>query len=242
MNRTWASRRPLYVLLGLLCVFTVTASSQAPSPPQPPPFQIHFFAQVDYGTVNQLISMVDQQLKMGTKDFTILISSPGGDPTAGFAAYSYLHGINANVTTFNLGDVDSAANLLFCAGKHRFALPGTRFLIHGTSYAPSPGLQLDLGGLDAQAAQIRNLNEMMGSILVGATKNKKAEIDAAIHSQRILTADDAKDWGLIQEVRTTFIVPGASLATITPTPMPTPPKPTTPPSPFSSISGEGITN
>jgi ATP-dependent protease ClpP protease subunit len=164
----------------------VQAQAPAVAPTTPPAFQIHFFAQVDYNSINQLIGMIDQQMRMGTKDFYILLSSPGGDPSAGLAAYTYLHGLPVNITTFNLGDVDSAANLIFCAGKQRYAMPGTRFLIHGASYNAPPGTQLDSAGLDAQLAQIKNLNDMMENVINSATKDRKSDIDAAIHSQKIL--------------------------------------------------------
>jgi ATP-dependent protease ClpP protease subunit len=59
----------------------------------------------------------DQVQQHQTQHIVILISSPGGDTTAAFAAYNVLRNVKADITTFNIGHVDSAAMLLFCAGK-----------------------------------------------------------------------------------------------------------------------------
>jgi len=70
-----------------------------------------------------LLQSVDTQLKQGRTQIVILISSPGGDVLSGFTPYKYLKGIQAEVTTINIGSVDSAATIIFCAGKKRYSVP-----------------------------------------------------------------------------------------------------------------------
>ena len=63
------------------------------------PVVVRFFAPVIDATVNALMSAVDQKMKQGVKDFTILISSPGGSVIHGLSAYNYLKGLPVSITT-----------------------------------------------------------------------------------------------------------------------------------------------
>lgn len=200
--------------LSLIFASFTCADAQQAAPPQIPSV-IHFFVPVDYASVNQLITTVDQQIRSGTKDITILLSSPGGDPAAGLAAYNYLRVVNANITTYNLGVVDSAATLVFCAGKTRYAVAGTRFLIHGASMNQVAATALDATTLDAQLQQIKSINAMMLQV-VGATIKPKSRSDAeaAIRGQKILSPEEAKDWGLISDTRDPQMVPGSIVSVI----------------------------
>ncbi|MCK4844030.1 MAG: Clp protease, partial [Dehalococcoidia bacterium] len=63
------------------------------------PVVVRFFAPVMDATVNALMSAVDQRMKQGTRDFIILVSSPGGSVVHGLSAYNYLKGLPASITT-----------------------------------------------------------------------------------------------------------------------------------------------
>src|SRR6266550_2750219 len=91
----------------LLCV--ISAQSQQ-IPVQVPPERviINFIVPVSPDSVNLLMAIVNAQVRNGTKKITIVISSSGGDPNAGFAAYNFLRNVQAEITTFNGGAVDSA--------------------------------------------------------------------------------------------------------------------------------------
>ncbi len=143
--------RHLMLLTGICVLSSFPSFPQAQNPPIQPnssaqiaeqPFQISFFVPIDSASVNQLTQIVNMQVNIGRKHFIILLSSQGGEVLSGLAAYYYLHGLNIDLTTYNLGQVDSAANLIFCAGKHRYALPNTRFLIHSSFNILPPGAPL----------------------------------------------------------------------------------------------------
>lgn len=123
---------------------------------------------------------------------------------------------DANITTFNIGNVDSAAVLLYCAGKHRYSLPGpgTRFLIHGNQVNFGTGVSMDASALDAQAQQIKSLNRMVSQVLSLTSPTKKEAIEQAIRSQIILTPEEAMEWGIVQEIRKDFMEPGATLIAV----------------------------
>ena len=179
------------------------------------PFQINWLIPVDANSVNQLVQVVNGQVRLGRKNFIILISSQGGEVLSGLAAYNFLHGLGVNITTFNMGQVDSAANLIFCAGNHRYALPESRFLLHSSFTLLPPGTLLNAEFLDGQYQQVQSMNKLITEVLNKTTNNKHtAEIDAAVRGQKILTPSDAKQWGLIDEERKDYVTPNAVIATI----------------------------
>ena len=97
------------------------------------PTVIKFFAPVIDVTINALMDAINQKMKQGVNQFTILISSPGGSVFHGLSAYNYLKGLPVSVTTHNFGSVDSIGVVLFCGGSKRLSVPEARFLLHGVS-------------------------------------------------------------------------------------------------------------
>ena len=97
------------------------------------PIIIKFFAPVIDVTVNALMDAIDQKMKQGIRDFTILISSTGGSVMHGLSTYNYLKGLPANIITHNFGNVDSIGLVLYCAGAKRLSVPQARFLLHGVN-------------------------------------------------------------------------------------------------------------
>jgi ATP-dependent protease ClpP protease subunit len=156
-------------------------------------------------------------MRNGATKVKILLSSSGGDTASAFAGYNYLHNLPIHITTYNVGTVDSAAVLLFCGGRERYALPGTRFLIHGNSLTVPPGMPLNASSLDAQLQQIKSLNQMIIQV-VSATSNEKMRpnIETAVRDQTILSAEEAKAWGLVQNVRTNFMEVGDMMVALPP--------------------------
>jgi ATP-dependent Clp protease, protease subunit len=207
----------LFVAVGI----AVSAQTPQAAPVQPPavdmsaPLQLNWVVPVDANSVNQMIQVVNAQIHLGRKNFIILISSQGGEVLSGLTAYNFLHGLNASITTFNMGQVDSAANLIFCAGNHRYALPDSRFLLHSSFTLLPPGTPLNAQYLDGQYQQVLSMNKLMSDVLNSATNNKHtAEIEAAVRGQKILTPSEAKQWGLIDEERDNYVTPNAVIATI----------------------------
>ncbi|MGA2905459.1 MAG: ATP-dependent Clp protease proteolytic subunit [Candidatus Korobacteraceae bacterium] len=208
----------LSVLLAAPLCLPLTAQQQ--SPPQQQQSVINFFVEVNGVSVNQLIQTVNAQIRAGISKITILISSTGGDTASAFTAYNYLKGVPAEITTFNVGNVDSAATIIYCAGHYRYSLPGTRFLIHGAAIQFSGTGFLDAQTLDNQVQIIQNQNRMIAHVVSATTNKKEAEMDTILKGQKILTPEEAKAWGLVQAVKTDFFQPGATLVSINlPVPM-----------------------
>ena len=96
-------------------------------------FVIRFYSPVNEASIGSLMKAVDQKVAGGATQFTVLISTSGGSVFHGLTAYNYLKGNPAQVTTHNIGSVDSIGVALFCAGQRRISVPQARFLLHPVS-------------------------------------------------------------------------------------------------------------
>lgn len=205
---------------------------------------------MDPQTVGLLLQTVDAQYKMGVRRFIILISSQGGDVLSGIMAYNYLKGLQIDLTTVNVGNVDSSAGIMYCAGTKRDSVPEARFLIHEVSLtiqSNGPGnMSIDLPSLEAQISMLESQESTIAKILATAANKPQAEAEKRIHTQAALSAQEAKDWGLVQDIRTQLFDPNDSnLVLAVPQPAVISPQlsPTVPTIPQFSYSGaKQITN
>jgi len=201
----------------LLFALTFPVSTKAQQPEEKKVI-INFLVEVNASTVNQLLQVVNAQIRERVHKITILISSAGGDPSAAFAAYNFLRGIPAEVTTFNIGNVDSAALILYCGGRNRYSLPGTRFLIHGSSLtisgAGSINISIDSSGLEAQLQLLKSLNQMAARAIASVTNKNESELEAVLRGHTVLTPEQAKEWGIVKDIKTEFMQPGDVLISV----------------------------
>lgn len=135
------------------------------------------------------------------KDISLYINSPGGSITAGMAIYDTMQFIKPDVTTICLGQAASMGALLLTAGAKgkRFGLPNSRILIH----------QPSIGGISGQATDIRihaeeimRMRELTSGILARHTGQPMDVIERDVERDRIMSADQALEYGLIDQVIT----------------------------------------
>ena len=139
------------------------------------------------------------------KDIYLYINSPGGSYTAMTAIYDTMQFIKPEIQTICLGQAASAAALLLAAGTHgkRFALPHSRILIH-QPYSEGGGQGSDI---EIQANEILRMRDEMEGILALHTGRSKSQIAEDIERDKILTADMAKEFGIIDQVIASRKVP-----------------------------------
>ena len=132
------------------------------------------------------------------KDIALYINSPGGSITSLFAIYDTMEYIKPDVSTVCLGQAASAAAVLLAAGApgKRFALPRARVLLH----QPSGGAEGQAGDIEIQAREILRLRDQLNEILAEKTGKTPEEIDADTDRDFILTAQEAKEYGLVDDV------------------------------------------
>ena len=132
------------------------------------------------------------------KDINLYINSPGGDINSLFAVYDTMQFIRCDVSTTVMGQAASAAAVLLAAGAKgkRFALPNSRVLIH----QPHGGAQGQAVDIEIQAKEILRYRKLIDEILAMHTGQSLEKISKDTDRDFIMTADQAKDYGLIDEV------------------------------------------
>ena len=177
------------------------------------PIVIRFFAPVIDVTVNALINAVDQKMKQGITELTLLISSPGGSVHHGLSAYNYLKGIPVNVTTHNFGSVDSIGVIVFCGGNNRLSVPEARFLLHGVS-STFQNERLEEKQLEERLKGLQNNVENIAKVIAANTNKSVQDIRDAILDRTILNPEEAKVWGLVNEIKAELFGVGSEVIPI----------------------------
>jgi ATP-dependent Clp protease, protease subunit len=133
------------------------------------------------------------------KDISLYINSPGGSISAGMAIYDTMQFIRPDVTTICIGQAASMGALLLAAGApgKRFALPNSRILIHQPSMSGLAGQATDI---DIHAREILRLRESMNQILAKHTSQSVERIQKDVERDYIMTADQAKHYGIVDQV------------------------------------------
>ncbi len=178
------------------------------------PVVIRFFAPVIDATVNALMSAVDQKMKQGTKDFIILISSPGGSVPHGLSAYNYLKGLPASITTHNFGSVDSVAMVLYCAGSRRLSVPQARFLLHGVAAEFRGEQRLEEPQLEERLKGLRIDMENIARVIAANTGKNAEDVTAAMIERTTLNPEEALSWGLVHEIKSELFEAGSEVIAI----------------------------
>lgn len=132
------------------------------------------------------------------KDINLYINSPGGDINALFAIYDTMQYIKPDITTICFGQAASAAAVLLAAGARgkRLALPHARILVH-QPYAGASGQASDI---ELIAAEIARLKASLEEVLAAHTGQPIAKIAADTDRDFVMTAEQARDYGVIDEV------------------------------------------
>ena len=132
------------------------------------------------------------------KDIAFYINSPGGVVSAGLAMYDTMQYIRSPVSTVCIGMAASMGSLLLTAGEKgkRFALPNSRIMIH----QPSGGAQGQATDIEIQAREILLLRKRLNEIYVKHTGQPLEIIEQRVERDTYMSAEDARDFGLIDEV------------------------------------------
>jgi ATP-dependent Clp protease protease subunit len=137
------------------------------------------------------------------RDIQIYINSPGGSFTALTAIYDTMMYVRPEIQTICMGQAASAAAVLLAAGTKgkRSALSNSRILIH----QPSGGTEgpMQISDLDIQAREIQRMRELMETILARHTGQDVETVRTDVERDKIFTADQAKEYGIVDDVITT---------------------------------------
>jgi ATP-dependent Clp protease, protease subunit len=135
------------------------------------------------------------------KEISIYINSPGGVVTAGLAIYDTMQFIRPPVSTLCIGQAASMGSLLLAAGAvgQRFALPNARIMVH----QPSAGYQGQVTDILIHAREVEGLKRRLNEIYVKHTGKDYKAIEEALERDNFMTADMAKEFGIVDQVMET---------------------------------------
>ena len=132
------------------------------------------------------------------KEISMYINSPGGVVTSGMAIYDTMQYIRAPVATLCIGQAASMGSLLLAAGEKgmRYALPNARIMVH----QPSGGFHGQASDIERHAQEILDMRARLNKIYVTHTGQSLRKIEDALERDTFMTAEQAKDFGLVDEV------------------------------------------
>lgn len=138
------------------------------------------------------------QMSDPKKDIHLYINSPGGSVTSGLAIYDTMQFLTCDVNTYCIGQAASMGAVLLCAGTKgkRYALPNARIMIH----QPWGGVQGQATDISIQAKEILRLKDRLNEILATHCGQSIDSITKDTDRDRFMSADEAKSYGLVDEV------------------------------------------
>ena len=143
----------------------------------------------------QLLFLQSQDAK---KEISVYVNSPGGSVTAGLAIYDTMQFVKCPIATYCIGQAASMGAVLLTAGAkgRRFALPNARIMIH----QPWGGAEGKASDIEITAKEILRLKEILNGILAKHSGQKMADVVKDTDRDHFMSAEEAKTWGLIDEV------------------------------------------
>ncbi len=134
------------------------------------------------------------------KEIAMYINSPGGVVTSGLSIYDTMQYIRPAISTLCVGQAASMGSLLLAAGQKdiRMSLPNSRIMVH----QPSGGYQGQASDILIHARETQNLKNRLNKIYVEHTGQELSAVEAALERDNFMTAEQAKDWGLIDNIVT----------------------------------------
>ena len=132
------------------------------------------------------------------KEIYLYINSPGGLVTAGLGIYDTLQYVKPDISTLCIGQAASMGSFLLAAGTKgkRFSLPNSRIMVH----QPSAGFQGQVTDIEIHANEVSSLKKRLNEIYSKHTGKSVDEVKSALERDNFMTAELAKDFGLIDQV------------------------------------------
>ncbi len=160
--------------------------------------------QIDDASANDVMAqLITLESIDPDRDVLMYINSPGGSMTSMMAIYDTMQYIQPEIQTFCLGQAASAAAVLLAAGTKgkRMALPNSRILIHQPAVESGYGQSSDL---EIQAREILRMRTAMEKVIAMHTGRDEDQVRRDVERDKFFTAEEAKEYGLVDEVLTTL--------------------------------------
>jgi ATP-dependent Clp protease protease subunit len=187
---------------------------------------IRFMAPVIPGSIDFLMKIIDQKIHQRYERLHLMLSSPGGSVFHGLSVYNCLKGAPIEVHTYNFGSVDSIGVVIYCAGSKRHCVPHARFLIHGVRMNFSGNASMDEFQLHEHLKSIQIDQKNIARVIADTSGKGSDAVEKDMHDRRTLNPQEAKDYGLVHDIKSGLFPLGAEFLSIgEPVQQPEPPNP-----------------
>jgi ATP-dependent protease ClpP protease subunit len=162
---------------------------------------VSFSAEIVPHTTESLISVMANLVNQGVADVYLMLSTPGGSVMHGMNLYNVLRSLPVNLTTHNVGNVDSIGNAVFLAGSKRYACPHSTFMFHGVGFDLNGQVRLEEKVLRERLGSVMSDQNRIGSIIAERTKIEQTDIADLFREAKTKDAAFAVSSGIVDEVR-----------------------------------------
>jgi len=175
---------------------------------------ISFSAEVSPQTTESLIAVLANCANNGVKHVYLLFSTPGGSVMNGLNLYNVLMGMPFDLTTHNVGNVDSIGNAVFLAGNKRYACPHSTFMFHGVGFDTKGLPRLEEKLLRERLDSILSDQRRIGNIITERTNLEQKVVEGLFTEANTKDATFAVSNGIINEIKDVQIPSGSSVISL----------------------------
>jgi len=184
------------------------------SPALPATVYVSFSAEISPHTTESLLAVMSNCANQGVQTVHLLISTPGGNVMNGLNIYNVLLGMPFELITHNVGNVDSIGNLVFLAGRKRYACPHSTFMFHGVGFDVNAQIRLEEKFLKERLGSILSDHKRIGSIIAERTKLDQKVVESLFTEAQTKDATFAAGAGIIHEIKDVQIPAGSQVISL----------------------------
>jgi ATP-dependent Clp protease, protease subunit len=182
--------------------------------PVPPEVYVSFSAEINVNTAEPLIAAMSNLANQGVPRVVLCLSSPGGDVMSGMNIYNMLRAMPFELTTHNVGNVDSIGNAIFLAGDRRYACSNSTFMFHGVGFNAEGGKHFEEKLLRERLNGVLADQKRIGTVIEERTKLAGRQIKGLFREAQTKDAAYAVGAGIVHEIKDVQVPPGTPVMSL----------------------------
>lgn len=175
---------------------------------------VSFSAEIIPNTTESLINVMTTCANSNVKSVYLLLSTPGGSVMNGLNLYNVLKGLPFELTTHNVGNVDSIGNAVFLAGTKRYAVPNATFMFHGVGFNIQEQQRFEEKNLRERLDSVLSDQKRIGNIIAQHTNLDTKQIAHLFRQAQTKDARFAKSKGIIHDIQDVSIPSGCPIISL----------------------------
>ncbi|MGI2336508.1 MAG: ATP-dependent Clp protease proteolytic subunit [Dehalogenimonas sp.] len=189
-------------------------------PLESPLVNVFFSSEINTDSTENLLAVMAECANQKVKKVCLFLSTLGGGVSSGLQLYNVLKGMPFELTTHNVGNVDSIGNVVFLAGAKRFACPNATFMFHGVGFSPANLGRMEVKDVQEKLGGLLSDQKRIGAVIADRTGISEDEVTEFFNHTHTLGADDALTTGVIDDIREVEIGLGIPVITLVFKPVP----------------------